>query len=180
MLGSDLMDKQQVRLFVKTYRWMSDACGPDEVWWFQSRCHIQVPLTQRWQLKKEVLQWPSPCMCSFIRKWKCWSLSHVRLFETPWSVAHQAAPSMGSSRPEYWSELPFPSPGDLPSPGIKPGSPSLQADSLLSEPQGSPSFISPSVNYASETVIWSHRFSAPSCTTWWWFEKAFQLPLGMI
>ena len=180
MLGSDLMDKQQVRLFVKTYRWMSDACGPDEVWWFQSRCHIQVPLTQRWQLKKEVLQWPSPCMCSFIRKWKCWSLSHVRLFETPWSVAHQAAPSMGSSRPEYWSELPFPSPGDLPSPGIKPGSPSLQADSLLSEPQGSPSFISPSVNYASETVIWSHRFSAPSCTTWWRFEKAFQLPLGMI
>ena len=46
---------------------------------------------------------------------------HVRLFATPWTVAHQASPSMGFSRQEYWSGLPFPSPGDLPHPGIKPG-----------------------------------------------------------
>ena len=51
------------------------------------------------------------------------SFSRVRLFATPWTVAHQAPPSMDFSRQEYWSGLPFPSPGDLPYPGIEPGSP---------------------------------------------------------
>ena len=50
---------------------------------------------------------------------------------TPWTVAHQAPLSIGFSRQENWSELPFPLPGDLPDPGIKPGSPALQADSLF-------------------------------------------------
>ena len=63
-------------------------------------------------------------------------LSHVRLFATPWTVAYQASPSMGFSRQEYWSGLPFPSPGDLPDPGIKPGFPALEADALTSEPPG--------------------------------------------
>ena len=67
---------------------------------------------------------------------KVTSLSRVRLFVTPWAVAHQASPSMGFSRQEYWSGLPFPSPGDLADPGIEPGSPALQADALLSEPPG--------------------------------------------
>ena len=58
----------------------------------------------------------------------------VRLFGTLWTVTRQASPSMGFSRQEFWSGLPFPSPGDLPHPGIEPWSPSLQADSLLSEP----------------------------------------------
>ena len=62
------------------------------------------------------------------------SLSRVRLFATPWTVAYQAPPSMGFSRQEYWSGLPFPSPGDLPDPGIKPGSPAFQTDALTSEP----------------------------------------------
>ena len=53
---------------------------------------------------------------------------------TPWAVAYQASPSMGFSRQEYRSGLPFPSPGDLPDPGIKPGSSTLQADALPSEP----------------------------------------------
>ena len=66
------------------------------------------------------------------------SLSHVRLFATPWTVAYQASPSMGFSRREYWSGLPFPSPGDLPNPGIKPGSPALEADALTSETPGKP------------------------------------------
>ena len=57
-------------------------------------------------------------------------LSHVQLFATPWTVAHQTPPSMGFSRQEYWSGLPFPSPGDLPNPGIEPRSPSLWADAL--------------------------------------------------
>ena len=65
-------------------------------------------------------------------------LSRVRLFVTPWTVAHQAPPSMGFSRQEYWSGLPFPSPADLPNPGIEPRSPALQADTLTSEPPGKP------------------------------------------
>ena len=64
------------------------------------------------------------------------SLSRDRLFATPWTVAYQAPPSMGFSRQECWSGLPFPSPGDLPHPGIEPGSPALQADALASEPPG--------------------------------------------
>ena len=64
------------------------------------------------------------------------SLSHVRLFVTPWIVAHQAPPSMEFSRQEYWSGLPFPSPGDLPDPGVEPGSSALQADALPFEPTG--------------------------------------------
>ena len=54
----------------------------------------------------------------------------------PWTVAHQAPMSMGFSKQEYWSGLPFPSPRDRPDPGIEPGSPALQADCLLSEPPG--------------------------------------------
>ena len=62
------------------------------------------------------------------------SLSHVQLFATPWTVAYQAPWFMGFSREEYWSGLPFPSPGDLPNPGIEPRSFALQTDALLSEP----------------------------------------------
>ena len=69
-------------------------------------------------------------------KVKVKSLSHVQLFATPWTIAYQASPSMGISRLGYWSGLPFPSPGDLPDPGIKPRSPALQADSLPFEPPG--------------------------------------------
>ena len=67
-------------------------------------------------------------------KVKVKSLSRVQLFATPWTVAHQAPQSMGFSRQEYWSGLPFPSPGDLPNQGIEPRSPVLQADALTSEP----------------------------------------------
>ena len=70
---------------------------------------------------------------------KEWVKSHSRvwLFATPWTIAYQATPSMGFSRQEYWSGLPFPSPGDLlPNPGIEPGCPTLQADALPSEPPG--------------------------------------------
>ena len=69
-------------------------------------------------------------------KVKVKSLSSVRLFATPWTAAYQAPPSMGFSRQEYWSGLPFPSPGDLPNPGIEPRSPTLQAVALTSEPPG--------------------------------------------
>ena len=62
--------------------------------------------------------------------------SHVQLFVTPWSIAHQALLFMGFSRQEYWSGLPCPPPGDLPDPEIELGSPALQVDSLLFEPPG--------------------------------------------
>ena len=63
-------------------------------------------------------------------KVKVRSLSHVYLFVTPWTVAYEAPLSMGFSRQAFWSGLPFPSPGDLPNPGIEPGSSTLQADAF--------------------------------------------------
>ena len=60
----------------------------------------------------------------------------VWLFLTPWTIAHQAAPSMEFSRWDYWSGLPFPSPGGLPNPGTESRSPALRADALLSEQPG--------------------------------------------
>ena len=68
-------------------------------------------------------------------------LQSCRLLVTHWPVAHRAPLSMGFSRQEYWSELPCPPPGDLPKPGIESRSPTLQADSLLSEPPGKPEVI---------------------------------------
>ena len=69
-------------------------------------------------------------------KVKVKSLSHARLFVTPWTVAYQVPLSMGFSRQEYWSGLPSPSPGDLPNSGIEPRSPTLQVDALTSDPPG--------------------------------------------
>ena len=66
------------------------------------------------------------------------SFSLVQFFATPWTVAYQASLSIGFSRQQCWSGLPFPSPGDLPDPGLEPGSPALQADALPSEPPGKP------------------------------------------
>ena len=75
-------------------------------------------------------------------KWKKVKfLNSVWLFETPWTVAYQAPSSMGFSRQKYWIGLPFPSPADLPDPGIEPGSSALQADALTSEPPGKPQSI---------------------------------------
>ena len=64
------------------------------------------------------------------------SLSCVQLFASSWTVAYQAPLFMGFPRQEYQSGLPFPSPGDLPDPGIEPGSPALRAEALSSEPPG--------------------------------------------
>ena len=86
-------------------------------------------------LQARILEWVA---ISFSNAWK-WkvkvkSLSHIQLLATPWTAAYQAPLSMGFSRQEYRSGLPFPSPGDLPNPGIEPRSPALQADALTSEP----------------------------------------------
>ena len=83
-----------------------------------------------------------PCVHFFSLsiKLKVQSLSRVRLFVTLWTVAYQAPLSTAFSRQEYWSGVPFPSPEDLPDPGIEPRSPTLWADALSSEPPGK-SFI---------------------------------------
>ena len=77
-----------------------------------------VPVSPRYSLK-------------LLPRTKMKSLSRVWLFVTPWIVAYQAPPSLEFSRQEYWSGLPFPFPGDLPNPGIEPGSSTLQADAYF-------------------------------------------------
>ena len=97
-------------------------------------------------------------------KGKVKSLSRVRLFAIPWTVAPQAPLSMDISRQEYWSGLPFPSPGDLPNPGIEPWSLKLQPDSLAFEPPGndSISFVLFCMDFPSsilsESVLFSQYF----------------------
>ena len=66
------------------------------------------------------------------------SLSHIRLFGIPWTVAYQTPPSMGFSRQKYWSGMPFSSPGDFFKPGIKPVSPALASGFFTAEPLGEP------------------------------------------
>ena len=77
------------------------------------------------------------CVCVCVCVCVCKLLSHFQLFMTPWTLASQAPLSMGFSRQEYWSGLPFPSPEDLPNSGIEPRSPALQVNFLPSKPPGS-------------------------------------------
>ena len=77
---------------------------------------------------------------------------HVWLFATLWTAAYQAPPSLGFSRQEYWSGLPFPSPGYLPDPRIEPGSPKLEADALTSEPPRKPPWLTASSKR--ESSVW--------------------------
>ena len=96
---------------------------------------------------------------SIRKRKKVKSLSHVLLFVTPWAVAYQAPPLVEFSRQEYWSGLSFPSPGDLPNPGIEPRSPTLQADALPSElPMAAPFIekITLSPLYSSVTYVIGH------------------------
>ena len=69
------------------------------------------------------------------------SLSRVQIFVTPWTVAHQFPLFMGFPRQEYWSGLPFPSPGDLPNPGIRPASPTLADRFFTTELPGKPHYM---------------------------------------
>ena len=133
---------------------------------------IVFPFFPRWNhsgfLKKHIFQqdFHIGIEIYFIWKWKkCQSLIRIQLFVTPCTVAHQAPLSMGFPWQEYWSGLPFSSPGGLPDPGIEPGYPALQADSLLSH-QGSPYYVS-----------CQSRFNA-----WYWMLGASALgrPRGMV
>ena len=110
--------------------------------------------------------------------WEEWkvkvkSLSLIWLFATPWTVAHQAPPSMGFSRQEYWGGLPFPPPRDLPNPGMEPRSPALQADTLTSEPPGKPKS-----HYYIEENNWMFKpardFGAPLTESLWMSHTFFR------
>ena len=115
------------------------------------------------------------------------SLSHVWLFATPWTVAYQAPQSMDCSKQEYWTGLPLPglplpSPGDLPDPGIEPGSSALQADALPSEPPGKPLLIlSPLIT---PSVIFSfHLFKVrnqDTCGALWRKNPSQCIPLFLV
>ena len=94
------------------------------------------------RLISEPVDWVNQTSLPYERKWQ-WSRSVMSDSAISWVVAYQAPQSMGFSRQEYWSGLPFPSPGDLPNPGIEPGSPALQTGALLSEPVGKPPPPSP-------------------------------------
>ena len=108
--------------------------------WAQNLSVSPVP----WLLEIGFIQPPRPSLGQVQtvanpgRKVKVKSLSPVWLFRTPWTIAYQAPPSMGFSRQEYWSGLPFPAPGDLPDPGIELQSLAFQVDALTSEPPGKP------------------------------------------
>ena len=98
------------------------------------------------------------------------SPSCVWLFVTPWNVAYQAPQSMEFSRQEYWSGLPFPSPGPLPDPGIKSGSPALQAGALPSEPPGKPNTKKrcPFHHRGLECRSWKSKYTWSSRQVWSW------------
>ena len=108
------------------------------------------------------------------------SFSHVWLFATLWSVAHQAPPSMGFSRQEYWTGLPFPSPGDLPNPGIEPRSPALQGDALTSELPGK-KFLSfpPPWEIPDPYLLKSPRPLCPPRVPWISYQPAWGLTLSV-
>ena len=99
-------------------------------------------------------------------------LGRVRLFATPWTVAYQAPLSMGFSRQGYWSRLPFPSLGDLPNPGIEPRSPSMQADTLPSEPPQEQACIKSKLS----NIFWKAEkclyYSDPGMILLWLYSKA--------
>ena len=107
---------------------------------------------------------------SALREERGWLLSHLQLFATPWTGTCQAPLSMGFSRQEYWSGLPFPSPGNLPNPGIEPRYPALQVDALLSEPPGTQSQIHPASRLDQATLLPASCSSSQACE---------QLPLSL-
>ena len=110
--------------------------------WLQALLTLLLSNSFRWQVSLFI--WDFTCFLrkactdvNFPHNSVCQSLSRVRLFATPWTVARQASLSMGFCRQEYWSGLPSPSPEELTKPGIRPWTPASQAVSLVSELQGS-------------------------------------------
>ena len=106
-------------------------------------------------------------------------------FVTPWALVHEAPLSTGFSRQEYWSGLPFPSPGDLPGPGIEPASPALQVDSLPSKPPGKPQERDIHVNIYTYMCVciyiykWCFIYIVKWCLLWCRLDRGWQGSLYM-
>ena len=96
-------------------------------------------------------------------KVKVKSISRVRLFSTPWTVAYQASLSMGFSGQECWSRLPFPSPGDLPDPGIEPGSSHCRQTLYCLSHQGSPGIVNHTISIVNHAAAAAAAKSLQSC-----------------
>ena len=114
-------------------------------------------------------------------------ISHIRLFSTPWTVAHQSPLSMGLSRQEYWSGLPSPSPEDLSNPRVESESPTLQADSLQSEPPTREAQMSPrGQNKSSENIELGNFRDAISLSSYlvlwslWYLRSALNQKFGSV
>ena len=128
-----------------------------------------LPKKERKKSSDEVQEWLCVCVCVCMLS----GFSHVPLFATLWTVALQAPLSMGFSRQEYWSELPCPSPGDLPHPGIKPVSPSLAGGFFTAEPPGEPgteSLVRPRLERNSlfvHCLFFPAQFRSESALTGW-------------
>ena len=126
----------------KFWRQVFLLLAPPQSWW---RGWKEITLPFPWYSVSFILSPLLPWKICSLRK--CWLLSHVQLFATPWSIAQQVPLSMEFSRQENWSGLPFPPPGHLPHPGIEPGSPALQTDSLPSEPPEKPGKLLQEMNW---------------------------------
>ena len=127
---------------------------PQRIHWAPSRPATTVgSVTSGVTLSSCGIDSPFALTVHFLKKGKWKSFSRVRLFETPWTVARQAPLSLEFSRQEYWSGWPYPSSEDLLDPGLEPGSPMLQADTLPSESAGRPTLYSP-LNEHRFTVGW--------------------------
>ena len=105
-------------------------------------------------------------------------LSHSIVFDsvTPWIVARQAPLSMGFSRQEYWSGLPFPTPGDLPNPGMEPRSPALLVDSLPAEPSGNSCWMEGNLFFLSS--FRAHQVTVHDGRNCWWLQDPFFADMG--
>ena len=101
-------------------------------------------------------------------------INHVQLFLTPWAVALQVSPSMGVPRQEYWSGLPFPSPGDLPNPGIKLKTPALANRFFTAEPTGYIEKIFTSLVTGIKNTIWETVYILLANIPWHRFRTHFQ------
>ena len=115
--------------------WTQVSCmagGFFTVWATREDCQI----TARILIQESLVSWGQSSRWNGFVVGVVQSLSHVWLFATSWTVAHQSPPSMGFYRQEYWSGLPFPSPGNLPDPGTESASPSLAGGFSTTEPPG--------------------------------------------
>ena len=157
---------------------------------FHIHIHMNIVMFTLWCGAEPVISLRFVCICVHIYSWLCSVLSRVWLFATPWTVARQAPLPIGFSRQGYWGGLLFSSPKNLPDPGTEPGSPALQADSLLSpHSQGMqmwgqplPHLSSTGDTSSANPAPWKQSGSWDCSQRWgasfqWWWSELITHPL---